>query len=75
MSKGVELVLVSRQEIIECPFIKDNVSQGFIEHFHHFNLEHARVGNHGHFELGGLYHEKVKIPYKLKEQIWRENKV
>jgi hypothetical protein len=30
----------------ECPFIKDNVRQGFVEHFQNLNLEPARVGNH-----------------------------
>jgi hypothetical protein len=33
------------------------------------NLKLTRVEDHGDFELEDLYHEKVKIPYKFKEQI------
>jgi sulfatase maturation enzyme AslB (radical SAM superfamily) len=38
-------------QITECPFIEDNVRQGFIEHFHNLNLKPIRVGIHGHTEL------------------------
>jgi hypothetical protein len=54
-------------QINECPFIEYNVRQGFLEHFQNLNSELARVGNHGHIELEGLYHEKVIIPNRLKE--------
>ncbi len=53
-------------QINECPFIEDNVKQGFVEHFQNLNLELARVGNHGHIEPKDLYHERVKIPNKFK---------
>jgi hypothetical protein len=43
------------------------VRQGFAKHFHNLNQELARVGNHGPIELMDLYHEKVKIPDRLKE--------
>jgi len=49
-------------EINECPFIEDNVRQGFAEHFQNLNLELARAKNHGYIELEDLYHDKVKIP-------------
>ncbi len=62
-------------QINECPFIENNVRQGFAKHFHNLNQELARVGNHGPIELMDLYHEKVKIPDRLKEQIWRNNRV
>jgi len=39
------------------------------------NLELTKVGNHGHVELKDLYHDRVRILNKLREQIWRENKV
>ncbi len=58
-------------QINECPFIENNVKQGFAKHFQNLNPKPARVGNHGHIKLEDLYHEKVKI---LKK-IWRENKV
>jgi hypothetical protein len=55
-------------QINECPFIEDNVWQGFAKHFHNLNLEPTRVGNHGHIEPELLYHERVEIPNRLKEQ-------
>jgi hypothetical protein len=39
------------------------------------NLELTKVRNHGHVELKDLYHDRVRILNKLREQIWRENKV
>jgi hypothetical protein len=39
------------------------------------NLELARAENHGHVELEYLYHERVKISYRLKEYILRNNKM
>jgi len=60
-------------QINECPFIEDNVRQRFVEHFQNLNLEPIRVGNHGHIELEDLYHERVKIPNRFREHIWREN--
>jgi hypothetical protein len=61
--------------INECPFIEDNVRQGFAKQFQNLNPKPTRVGNHGHIELEDLYHERVKIPNRFKKQIWRENKV
>jgi hypothetical protein len=43
------------------------VRQRSIEHFQNLNLEFARAKNHGHVELENIYHEKVRISYKLKE--------
>ncbi len=34
--------------INECPFIENNVRQGFVKHIQNLNLELAKVGNHGH---------------------------
>jgi hypothetical protein len=62
-----------RHQTNECPFIEDNVKQGFVEHFQKLNPELVRVGYHGHIELEGLYHEKVRTPNKLKEQFEKEN--
>jgi hypothetical protein len=45
------------------------VKQGFDEHVQNLNSEHVKIKNHGHIELEVLYHEKVKIPDRLKEQI------
>jgi hypothetical protein len=39
------------------------------------NLESTRLGNHGHIEPKDLYHERVIIPYRLREQFWKDNKV
>jgi hypothetical protein len=39
------------------------------------NAKLARVGNHGHIELKDVYHERVKIPDRFREHIWRENRV
>jgi hypothetical protein len=58
-----------RHQINECPFIENNVRQRFVEHFLNLNLEPIKTRNHGHIELDDLYHEKVKIPYRLREQI------
>jgi len=58
-----------RHQINEYPFIDDNVRQGFAEHFQNLNLKLARIGNHGHIELEDLYHDRVRIPNRLKEQI------
>jgi hypothetical protein len=43
------------------------VRQRFAEHFQNLNLQLARAKNHGHVELEDLYHERVRISYKLKE--------
>jgi hypothetical protein len=37
------------------------------------NLELTRTKDHGDFEPEDLYHEKVIILDKLKEQIWKNN--
>jgi hypothetical protein len=74
MSRGLELVLIIRQKN-ECPFIEDNVRQGYVEHFQNLNPERARANNHGYSELEELYHDKVRILNKLKESIKRDNKV
>ncbi len=49
--------------------------QGFVEHFQNLNPELARVGNHGSVELEDLYHEKVKIPNRLRKHMWRYDRV
>jgi hypothetical protein len=57
-------------QINECPFIEDNVRQRFVEHFqilNFLNLESTRIKDHGDFEPEDLYHEKVKIPDRLRE--------
>jgi hypothetical protein len=54
-------------QINECPFIEFNVRQKFVEHFQNLNPEPAKVGNHGHIEPKGLYHEKVIILNRLIE--------
>jgi hypothetical protein len=43
------------------------VRQRFAEHFQILNLELARAENHGLVELEDLYHERVRISYRLKE--------
>ncbi len=35
-------------QINECPFIENNVKQGFVEHFQNLNPELAKINNHGH---------------------------
>ncbi len=59
----------TRRQINECPLIKDNVKQGFAQHFQNQNLKPSRVDYHGHIKLEDLYHEKVKFPNRLKEHI------
>jgi sulfatase maturation enzyme AslB (radical SAM superfamily) len=54
-------------QINECPFIEDNVKQRFVEHFQKLNLKVAKFKNHGYCEPHELYHEKVRIPDKLRE--------
>jgi hypothetical protein len=39
------------------------------------NLEFTRADNHGHVELEDLYHERVRIPDRLKEHIWKNNEL
>ncbi len=56
-------------QINECPFIEDNVKQGFAKHFQNLNPKPTRTKDHGNFEPEDLYHEKVKIPNRFKEQI------
>jgi hypothetical protein len=51
------------------------VKQGFAKHFQNLNLKPTRVNNHGYNDPKELYHEKVRIPYRFGEQIWRNNKV
>jgi hypothetical protein len=62
-------------QINECPFTEDNVRQGFAKHFQNLNRKPAIVENHGHIELEDLYHERVRIPYRLKEQIWKDKRM
>ncbi len=33
------------------------------------------MGNHGHIKPKDLYHVRVKIPNRLIEQIWKDNRV
>jgi hypothetical protein len=51
------------------------VRQGFVEHFQNLNLDLVRIWNHGHIEPKDLNHERVRIPNRLKELIYRNNKV
>jgi hypothetical protein len=51
------------------------VRQGFAKHFQNLNPKPTRVGNNGQIKPKDIYHKKVKIPNRLKEQIWRQNKV
>jgi hypothetical protein len=37
-------------------------------------MEPVKVGNHGHIEPKDLYHERVRIPNRLRKQIWK-NKI
>ncbi len=53
--------------INECPFIEDNVKQGFVEHFQNLNLKPIRVEYHGYSEPEELYHERVKILTRFKK--------
>jgi hypothetical protein len=53
----------------ECPFIEENVRQGFVEHFQNLNLEVARIKNHGYIELEDLYHERARILDRFKKHI------
>ncbi len=39
------------------------------------NPKPTRVVDHGDFELEDLYHERVKIPDRLIEYIWRNKKM
>jgi hypothetical protein len=55
-------------QINECPFIENNVKQGFDEHFSNLNPKHARIEDHGDFELKDLYHERVRILDRLKNK-------
>ncbi len=43
--------------------------QGFVEHFQNLNLKPTRIGNHRPIKQEDLYHERVKILDRLKEQI------
>jgi hypothetical protein len=54
-------------QINECPFIENNVRQGFAKHFQNLNPKLARVGNHGHIEPEDLYHERVRIPNRFRK--------
>ncbi len=45
------------------------MKQGFVEHFQNLNPKPTRTEDHGDFEPKDLYHERVKIPDRLKEQI------
>jgi len=51
------------------------VRPGFVEHFQNLNLQLVKVEDHGDFELKDLYHERVKIPNRPKEQILKNNRV
>ncbi len=52
--------------IHECPFVEDNVRQGFVEHFQKLNPELAKAKDHGDFELEDMYHKRIRIPNRLK---------
>jgi hypothetical protein len=51
------------------------VRQGIAKHFQNLNPILARVGNHGHIEPKDLYHERVRILNRLREQIFKKNRV
>jgi len=46
-------------QINECPFIKNNARQGFVEDFQNLNPKPSKEKDHGDFELKDLYQEKV----------------
>ncbi len=48
---------------------------GIVEHFQNLKLKLAELEDNGDFELKDLYHEKVKIPNRPKEQIWKNNRM
>jgi hypothetical protein len=48
-------------QINECPFIENNVRQGFVEYFQDLNLELVRVEDHRDFELKDMYDERFII--------------
>jgi hypothetical protein len=56
-------------QINECPFIKNNMRQRFAKHFQNLNLEPTRTKNHGYIKLEDLYHDRVRIPNRLREHI------
>jgi hypothetical protein len=62
-----------RHQINECPLIENNVRQGFVEHFQNLNLKPTRIRNHGHIKPKDMYHEKVRILDRLRQQTWRKN--
>jgi hypothetical protein len=39
------------------------------------NPKLAKVEDHGDFEPEDLYHERVRIPNRLRKQIWKNNRV
>jgi hypothetical protein len=43
------------------------VRQGFVEHFQNLNLKATSPKNHGYNEPNEMYHERVKIPDRLKD--------
>ncbi len=43
--------------------------QGFAEHFQNLNLTPAKIENRGPVEPEDMYHERVRIQDRLKEQI------
>jgi hypothetical protein len=43
------------------------VRQGFAKHFQNLNLKPSRAEKHGYNEPKELYHERVKIPNKLRK--------
>ncbi len=51
--------------INECPFIEDNVNQGFVEHPQNLNQELAKADNHRHVEPEDLYHKGSKFHIDL----------
>jgi hypothetical protein len=57
-----------------CPFIEDNVRQGFVENFKNLNPKSTRAKNHGHVEPKDLYHERVIILDRFRNFFWRNNK-
>jgi hypothetical protein len=43
------------------------VRQGFAEHFQNLSPKLAKAKDHGDFEQEVLYHERVKIPNRLRK--------
>jgi hypothetical protein len=54
-------------QINECPFIEDNVKQGFVEHFQNLNPTPVIAKNHEYSEPKELHCERVTILDRLRK--------